>query len=335
MKAQWTKRIAALLVLLMCGVVPAQAAGAKGFDFAWHAASEVSVEAEQTPAQTTTGMVYLVKWTGTLNGTNLALTGALTAATVTANQPGITTVSTDGFVAANATAATAAVPVQQSPRFRLRSNVWNTTATAASNTDDWWIQSTPVSGAVPKGGLDFVNSANGVAGSIIASLNWQNNGWALNGVNLIRVCVSNNTCFQSGGIGFQLTNQAGNTGIGLTAYGIAVGNGGRQFFDTLPTVTSAGTSPSIVGSGSITMRVNVGTGGTATTIVLAMPTATTGWNCMGSNLTAAAANRAAQGAVLEQSSTVSAVTMQQQTLSTGVALPFAASDIVLLNCVAY
>lgn len=104
---------------------------------------------------------------------------------------------------------------------------------------------------------------------------------------------------------------------------------------TAPTVTSAGTSPSITASnGTIAFRVNVGTGGTATTIVLAMPTATTGWNCVGNNLTAAAANTA-NFHVVQQSSTTTAVTLQQQTVSTGAALAFVASDIVSVICAAY
>lgn len=104
---------------------------------------------------------------------------------------------------------------------------------------------------------------------------------------------------------------------------------------TAPTVTSAGTSPSIVSSnGTAAFRVNVGTGGTATTIVLAMPAATTGWNCFANNITAAAANRANLHMV-QQSSTTTAATLQWQTVSTGAATAFVASDIVSVNCVAY
>lgn len=101
-----------------------------------------------------------------------------------------------------------------------------------------------------------------------------------------------------------------------------------------PTVTSAGTSPSIAGTNTAAFRVNVGTGGSATTIVLGMPTATTGWNCHANNITAAAANRANQ-TVKQQSSTTTAVTVQNQTVSTGAALAFTASDIVAFVCMAY
>ena len=103
---------------------------------------------------------------------------------------------------------------------------------------------------------------------------------------------------------------------------------------TAPTVTSAGTSPSVSGTNTAAFRVGVGTGGSATTIVLAMPAATTGWNCNAENITAAAANRANQ-TVKQQSSTTTAVTLQNQTVSTGAALAFTASDVVAVMCIAY
>lgn len=77
--------------------------------------------------------------------------------------PNLVTTSTDGLVLRNTTVATAGVPVQLSPRLRLRSNVWNTTATAATNTDDWIIESVPVSGTTPSGLLKLGSSLNGAA----------------------------------------------------------------------------------------------------------------------------------------------------------------------------
>lgn len=126
---------------------------------------------------------------------------------------------------------------------------------------------------------------------------------------------------------FRLGDDSGAGGIGFDSLAIS---------GTAPTVTSAGTSPSVTASnGTATFRVNVGTGGTATTIVLAMPTAATGWNCSGSNITAAAANRNPTGVLLQQSSTTTAATLQYQTVATGVALAFVASDIVKISCLAY
>lgn len=128
------------------------------------------------------------------------------------------------------------------------------------------------------------------------------------------------------------------SGSTLSIGTVAPGNG--LYFATLgvsriaPTVTSAGTSPSVVTNGTASFRVNVGTGGTATTIVMAMPTATTGWNCNAENITAHAANRANQD-VVQQASTTTSVTVQNQTPSTGAAVAFTASDIVRFLCVAY
>ena len=82
---------------------------------------------------------------------------------MTAEQPGIVTTSTDGLVVSNATASTSGVAVQQSPRLRFRSHVWNTTATAADNTDDLFIESVPASGTTPSGLLKIGSILNGAA----------------------------------------------------------------------------------------------------------------------------------------------------------------------------
>lgn len=103
---------------------------------------------------------------------------------------------------------------------------------------------------------------------------------------------------------------------------------------TAPTVGSGfGTSPVITGTAS-SFRINVGTGGTATDGVLTLPTATTGWNCHVDNLTATAANRGDQRTV-QTASTTTSVTIQNQTISTGVALAWTASDVVSGLCAAY
>ena len=61
--------------------------------------------------------------------------------------------------------------------------------------------------------------------------------------------------------------------------------------NTAPTVTSAGTSPSIIESnGTCSFTVNVGTGGTATTLVLALPTALSGWTCTAADVSTQSTN---------------------------------------------
>jgi hypothetical protein len=108
----------------------------------------------------TAGVGVDVNTDGVLKVRNSAHTGN---AALWSGADGVAAVSTDGLVLQNATPATAGVPVQMSPRLRFRSNVWNTTATAATNTDDWWIDSLPVSAATPSGALRFGFSRNGAA----------------------------------------------------------------------------------------------------------------------------------------------------------------------------
>lgn len=105
---------------------------------------------------------------------------------------------------------------------------------------------------------------------------------------------------------------------------------------TAPTISSGfGTTPSIAANnGTTAFTVNVGTGGTASSGVVGMPTASTGWICHVNNVTAKAANRADQGTFQTATSTTS-VTIQNQTVSTGAALAWTASDIIQLSCSGY
>lgn len=141
---------------------------------------------------------------------------------------------------------------------------------------------------------------------------------------------------------------AGNVGIGTTAPGqkldvngaIALGgNSGSAnnlaWSGAAPTISSGfGSSPSVTAGTSASFRVNVGTGGTASSGVVAMPTAANGWNCHVQNLTGQAANRADQRTVQTASATTT-ITVQNQTISTGAALAWAASDILTFLCTAY
>jgi len=92
---------------------------------------------------------------------------------------------------------------------------------------------------------------------------------------------------------------------------------------TAPTTSSGfGTSPSILsGNGTATFRVNVGTGGSATAGVLAMPTAATGWNCQVTDFTTNIVTR-------ETASTTTTVTVTA-------ASAWTASDTLVFNCAAY
>jgi hypothetical protein len=112
--------------------------------------------------------VALTRWLASDGTTVLASVDQL--GTMAASPSGLATTSTDGVVIQNTTAATAGVPVQQSGRLRLRSNVWNTTATAQTNTDDWWLESVPVTGATPSGLLKVGQSLNGAGATFPLTL---------------------------------------------------------------------------------------------------------------------------------------------------------------------
>ncbi len=107
------------------------------------------------------------------------------------------------------------------------------------------------------------------------------------------------------------------------------------FSSAAPTISSGfGTSPSVTAGTSAAFRVNVGTGGSATAGVLALPTATNGWNCDVENLTATTANVADRRTV-QLSSTTATATVENQVVSTGAAAAWTASDVLSVSCTAF
>lgn len=118
----------------------------------------------------------------------------------------------------------------------------------------------------------------------------------------------------------------GTFGATNLSYIATLSNGATGFMllsATAPTISSGfGTSPSIVSSaGSATFRVNVGTGGAATSGVIGMPAASTGWNCTVQDMTNNTATR-------QTASTTTSVTFTA-------AAAWAASDVLLATCFAY
>jgi hypothetical protein len=102
-----------------------------------------------------------------------------------------------------------------------------------------------------------------------------------------------------------------------------------------PTISSGfGTGPSVTAGTSASFRLNVGTGGTATQGVIGLPTATTGWNCSVEDLTATDGNTADKRTVQLSSSTTTA-TVENQTISTGAAVAWTASDVLGVQCTAF
>jgi hypothetical protein len=99
-----------------------------------------------------------------------------------------------------------------------------------------------------------------------------------------------------------------------------------------PSVSSGfGSSPSVsAGSTTAAFRVNVGTGGSATTGVLALGTAATGWNCVAQDITTPASFIVGQTA-----STTSTASLASYSRTTGLSTAWTASDILAVQCWAY
>lgn len=103
---------------------------------------------------------------------------------------------------------------------------------------------------------------------------------------------------------------------------------------TAPTISSGfGTSPSITANGTLTFRLNVGTGGTASSGVIGLPTASTGWNvtCVVFNPTATNLLHTTS----QTASTTSSATITNYLTSTGAATAWPASTVLIVTAVAY
>lgn len=106
--------------------------------------------------------------------------------------------------------------------------------------------------------------------------------------------------------------------------GMANASGNLQYSFGVPTINSGfGASPSILTGGTLAaFRVNVGTGGAATSgVINTNVTATNGWNCQVADQTTNVSTR-------QSASTTTTVTL------TGAAA-WTASDILLVNCTAF
>ena len=104
---------------------------------------------------------------------------------------------------------------------------------------------------------------------------------------------------------------------------------------TAPTISSGfGTSPSVsANNGTTVFVINVGTGGTATSGVVGLPGGNSGWKCDVNDITAAAAHVAYN--TRQTASTSGTVTLENQTTSTGTAVPWGVNDLLQVSCFAY
>lgn len=121
----------------------------------------------------------------------------------TMQRSGIASVSSDGLVLLNPTAAAAGVQ-QFSPRLRLTGQGWKTNATAASQTVDWVIENQPIQGSASPGGLlAFLSQVNG--GGYIQRMSLDMGSGALS----VNTITSNSAVSAGSGAGFVLSSTWG------------------------------------------------------------------------------------------------------------------------------
>lgn len=132
---------------------------------------------------------------------------------------------------------------------------------------------------------------------------------------------------------------ANNQGVIATAYGVQMGyltnnNNFHIFYSgTNPTIASGfGSTPSIPNAnGTLGFTVNVGTGGSASTGVITMPAASTGWSC------SVSPNGAPQASAVTYSvpTSTTSITLTNYTITTGVALAWTAGSVLQVKCGGY
>jgi hypothetical protein len=117
-----------------------------------------------------------------------------------------------------------------------------------------------------------------------------------------------------------------------TIYGLRIGASQVMLCSSAaPTITSAGTSPSVAdNNGSCSFTVNVGTGGSASAVVLGLPTAAHGWTCNASDVTTQSTSVFLQK---QTASSTTAATITNYNTS-GSATAFVASDLLRVSCMA-
>lgn len=104
--------------------------------------------------------------------------------------------------------------------------------------------------------------------------------------------------------------------------------------NTAPTITSGGcTSPSVpANNGTAAFTINVGSACSGSQpLVLALPTASTGWICTGGHRTAATAG----AGIVQTATSTTSVTLTNVTGGTTTAVAWTSSEVIQISCLAY
>jgi hypothetical protein len=120
-------------------------------------------------------------------------------------------------------------------------------------------------------------------------------------------------------------------GMIWTTQGIKFTN--LAFSNTAPTISSGfGVGPLVVNNnGTSAFRINVGTGGTATSGVVGLPAAATGWNCMATDIT----TQSSTVFITKQTASTTTTATLKNYNTAGALAAWVASDILAVNCVAF
>lgn len=173
----------------------------------------------------------------------------------------------------------------------------------------------------------------GTSGATIPLLNTANTFSALQTLSSGLTVSSGNVTVSSG----NLTLTSGNATLTSGNLTLSSGNivyGTKLLVSaTAPTIASGfGTSPSISGSnGTAAFQVTVGTGGTASTGVITMPTANAGWSCSAADVTTASSS---VYLTRQTASTTTSVTITNYNTA-GTATAWVAGDKINLACMAF
>lgn len=187
----------------------------------------------------------------------------------------ILTTSTPGNFAVNNTASDVVNTQQLAPMYGGCGSAWKSNATAASEFDCAGWEVRPATGSAATSMTMALRKALICAGASLASCTWTD--VAVFDQNMGRFSMTGNIA-ASGSI-TSSTGTFSNGGINL---GISTGPSIGSGFGTSPSIVASG------GNGTYTFRVNVGTGGVATSGVITMPSNTNGWNCNVQDQTTAA-----------------------------------------------
>jgi hypothetical protein len=170
--------------------------------------------------------------------------------------------------------------------------------------------------------LTWMEANFNLAGAVVNSIPYQSSAGVTGYISPV-----NNAVMSTGATGIPVESTA-------VPFANIVPNGGHVLLSsTAPTIASGfGTNPSISNNnGTASFTVNVGTGGSAATGVITLPTATTGWNCFCNDISTYSSTvfQCRQTASAQTTATIGEFT------TAAASHAWASGDTVAVSCFAY